>query len=100
MMNLMMESLLFIQALLAHADRLKALLGESWPEFKEKLDQILADLNKAETDEQVLFLVDEILEAGLTSPAVELVRSLFKQSADQAGSVDSTTRSVWMIDPT
>lgn len=99
-MNAMTESLLFIQALLAHLDRLQELLGDQWPDFEARLHQLLADLDRAETDERVLMMVDEILEFGLSSPAADLVRSLFSQAAAEAGSLDSTTRSVHMTDPT
>jgi hypothetical protein len=44
--------------------------------------------------------VDEILDLLLDSPATELVRSLLKQALTQAGSLEVTTRSVSMTDPT
>ena len=99
-MSAMAESLLFIQALAAHTDRLQDLLGDDWPTFQTQLQQWLAELAKVEDDTQTLMVVDEILELGLKSSAAQLIRPLFHQAATKAGSLDSATRSVRMTDPT
>ncbi|HMQ55747.1 MAG TPA: CHAT domain-containing protein [Anaerolineae bacterium] len=99
-MSHMTESLLFIQALVAHLDRLRILLGADWPTFAARLDALLVDLDWVESDDDLSLAIDEIIDLGLASPAAELVRALLNQAATEAGTVDSATRSVRMTDPT
>lgn len=83
-MNLLMiESLSFVRALAAHVDQLRELMGEGWPDFIAKLEQVLGKICKADTDTRVLLLVDEIFDVGLEEPAGSLVRSLHKQAAER-----------------
>jgi hypothetical protein len=101
-MSLITENFLFLQALTTHADRLRELLGNDWPAFQAQLYPLLHDLIWVEDDTQALILVDDILDAcfKLRGTAGKLVRSLLRQAQIEAGSLDSTTRSVKMYDPT
>src|SRR5262245_23536271 len=99
-MTLMTENLLFLDALLAHIDRLRALLGAGWPAFQTRLQEQIERLIRAENDRQIIDAVDEIFAAGLATPADSLFRSLMEQAARAAGSFSETTRSVRMLDPT
>jgi hypothetical protein len=99
-MSQMIESLLFIQALLAHTDRLRDLLGEDWPAIRDRLLELLNHLAQAEEDDQVLMVVDDIIAAAIDSRAAELVRALLTQARLETGSLDSETRSICLTDPT
>jgi len=99
-MSAMTENLIFIEALTSHLDRLKELLGDDWPAFRQKLEGWLVEIPEAKTDEKLSFIVDEIIDLGINSPAADLVRALLRQAGEEAGHVDSTTRSVKMLDPT
>ena len=99
-MSAMTESYLFLQALATHSERLQALLGDDWPAFQEKLDALLQRVAESDDEQQLLFLVDEIITLGLDGPAAELVRALLRQAQEETGTVDSATRSVHMRDPT
>jgi hypothetical protein len=99
-MSLIVENLLFIRALLAHIDRLQALLGKDWPTLRDRLIELLTRLAQAKDKDQMLMAVDDIIAAGLESAAVPLVRALLNQASDKAGHIDNITRSVHVTDPT
>jgi hypothetical protein len=72
--------LVFLRALLTHVDRLRDLLGVQWLDFRDRLQALLDDLVQAKDDDHVLLLVDALIDAGLESPAAELVRDLLRQA--------------------
>src|SRR5262249_29910226 len=49
----MLSQILFLRALLTHIDRLQALLGEQWPNFQARLNELL-DQVRSETNEGAL----------------------------------------------
>ena len=99
-MHGIIQSLLFLNALLTHANRLRNLLGGQWPAFRDRLKNLLTCLLKANDDTEVQLWVDEVIDAGLDSPAKVLVRDLLRQAQACAGQVDSGATSVRMTDPT
>src|ERR1041384_6831435 len=90
----MTENLLFIQALLAHANRLIELLGDAWPEFYRQLEETRERVARSESDSDVQIAIDDIIASGLASPAAELVRSLLKQASTAAEMESKKIRSV------
>ena len=99
-MTVAAENLLFVQALLAHLDRLEHILGDEWPYFREHLLE-LEEIKVDNVDEpQLTEWVDEILQLLLDSPASELARGLLAQAIAEAGELTVATRSVAMRDPT
>jgi hypothetical protein len=94
------DNLLFVEALLAHADRLEDILAQDWPAFRDHLLETLELLAEAEDDTHVLVAVDRLIETGLRSPAENLVRSLLKQSLKVTEQLERATRSVRFSDPT
>jgi hypothetical protein len=96
----MLEDLFFMQALLAHADRLAELLGTTLPDFWDRLDGIRDLLASTSDNLQVRRLVDDIIAMGLASPASDLVRSLLQQSMDAAQHESRLTGFTRMHDPT
>lgn len=99
-MNLMTQNLLFIRALIAHADQLRAQMGQAWPAFEQRLVELVDYLEQAESDGQISLIVDEIYAAAARTPAQELVDALYDQASAEAGQVTAATRSVPMVDPT
>jgi hypothetical protein len=96
----MIHSLWFLQAFHAHADRLLTLLGTQWPSFSARVQMILETLIQAESDEQVMLRVDAITDAGLESPARDLVRALLQQIQATSDRFYHDTRSIRLTDPT
>lgn len=95
----MLSSILFLRALLAHADRLQALLGKQWPPCQALLDELLNEL-LSERNERVLpARVNRIYRSFERTPAEPLVRALFQQAGEQAGKMDPGTRSMNIRDP-
>jgi len=99
-MHPMMHSLWFLQAFHAHVDRLQTLLDTQWPGFSARVQMILETLIQAESDEQVVLRVDTITDAGLESPARDLVRALLRQIQTTSDRVDRGTQSIRLTDPT
>jgi hypothetical protein len=100
-MSMMAENLLFVRALHAHLDRLEDLLGDNWPTFQQRMRTLLKDLVQADSDTRIQRIVDNLIDLGLEYAAIsDLIRALLNQAAAEAGSIDMTTRSVRMTDPT
>src|SRR5262249_15249106 len=74
--RMMTENLVFLQALLAHEDRLEALLGPNWPSFQVGLLDLLEAVRKAEDDVAMLRAVDDVMAWCLDGPTTELTREL------------------------
>lgn len=96
----MLKNILFLQALLAHLDRLQTLLEEKWNEVQMELGLRLNELIEEKDKHKLSARVNRIYRAFRGTPAEELVRALFQQAGKQTPQTISATRSVQMIDPT
>ena len=82
--DLMTESMIFLQAMLAYLEWLEELLGSEWPAFHARLLQSLNRLAEASSDDQVLAAVDEVIAACLDTPASDFFRDLVRGARTKA----------------
>ena len=80
----MLKEILFVHALLAHLDRLIALLGIEWSSVRDKLLPLLTDLAHEEDASKVAARVHRIFRALEGTPAETLAQDLFHQAYIQA----------------
>lgn len=99
-MNRMTENLLFIRGLQSHTDRFQILLGPQWPAFLQQWWHYWQRLLAAKDDATFNLVLDDFYYTMTKSDAKQLVRSLFRQARQQAGSIDSPTPMIRMLDPT
>ncbi len=95
----MLKDILFLQALLAHLDRLVDLLGGGWSTMREKLLPLLDDVINEEDVDKVSARVHRILRAFQGTAVEALTRDLFRQVSEQAPQEATTTRTFHMTDP-
>lgn len=96
----MVNYILFLRALLAHVDRLQALLGERWPAQLTRLNGLLNDLLSEPNKGALPARVNRIYRCFEGTVVETLVRSLFQQANEQAGHTDFDIRKTIVTDPT
>ena len=95
----MLKNILFLQALLAHRERLEALLGEKWYAFQDHFWGLLVVLIDEKDKRIHAARVNRIYRSFEGTPAEELVRTLFQLAGKQTRQMASATRFIHMTDP-
>lgn len=96
------ESLLFVQALTAHLDRIEPLFEQSWLPIRRKITDIIARIETivwhegAEEDKllKVNAAVDELFDLFSGTPAESLVRDIDRQARKEAQTLAAGARSI------
>jgi hypothetical protein len=98
-MDSMTENLLFVRAFCAHGDKQLRALGDEANDSQDALQRLIRDLLRAENDQQVTEIINQVCELGLESGAGDIFRELLRQSLVAPDSNAVTTRSVGLMDP-
>lgn len=96
----MLNEILFLRALLTHVDRLQDLLGEDWPELRERFDALLHELLSEPNEKALPARANRIYRWLSQTPAETLVRTLFRQASELARRLPPDTRNVSFTDLT
>lgn len=96
----MLGEILFLRALLTHVDRLQELLGEHWPDLRERFDALLHELLSEPNEYARPARTNRIYRCFWQTPAETLVRTLFRQASELARRLPPDTRIVTFTDLT
>jgi len=95
----MLNKIMFLRALLAHVDRLLALLGDQWPDLQAQLTSHLNEILAEQNERALPARVNRLYRCFQGTPAESLVSTLFLQAGEQTQQGAPGTRRMIITDP-